>query len=241
VLANETGDDLGRLLAGTEKTIVLLLAEVDRRRTPSAPARPTVDVDKNWRIRTLPIRLMVVRLQSIRETSMSPNAPVDPAERFRREHAREMDSQERLRDRVSSAVGRLARETSLFQQRPELGDPDVIVQAYLQFVLVNVCLNPGQIRIVPFEGRIPALDRFTEELKVGVERIARELHLVFEPGAGPFGTTGPIGVLPPSTPGGYQAVLVRPRTEGSARFGLGHLFGPHVEPRSQSPSNEGIG
>jgi hypothetical protein len=141
---------------------------------------------------------------------MPPNAPVDPSARFFQEHKIEMDSQQRLQARVQEAVTRATRETTLFRERPELGEPDAFARAYRQFVLVNVCLNRGQIQLLPIAGRVPELERFTEEVRVGIETVAQQLHLGFEPGPGRFGSTGPIGVLPPNVPGGYTAALTRP-------------------------------
>lgn len=146
---------------------------------------------------------------------MSPNEPVDPSERFRREHEREMDSQRRLEARVLNAIRGLTSATTLFRSRPELGEPDVYAHAYLQFVQLNVCLNPAQIRLLPVAGRDRELEQFTEQVRIGIEDIAQQLHLGFMPGAGPFGNTGPIGVLPPNVPGGYSAVLTRPGALGA--------------------------
>lgn len=137
-----------------------------------------------------------------------PRDAVDPTEQFRRGHERQQDASRRLKERVERLSRECVKGTTLFREHPELREPDVFVTVTAQHVHINSSLNRGQLEILPLTGRTAALMQFGEELRVGFERIAADLHLpiVTEPG-GPFGQSQLIFIV--DVPSGYQAVLKR--------------------------------
>jgi hypothetical protein len=133
---------------------------------------------------------------------------VDLEARSRRDFSRIRNADRRLRERVGQAAQDVARSTTLFQERPELGKPDVFVNVYAQFVDIRSSLNGSQVHHLPIEGRRTEMARYAEELRVGFEKIGAELHLPLVTGPSPIGGSGPIYVG--NAPLGYRAVLRTP-------------------------------
>jgi hypothetical protein len=136
---------------------------------------------------------------------------VDPEERARREQERVIKDRERVKFRVYSAVRDVVLGTELFRSHFELHEPDISVNVYAQFVDVNTSLNEGQLHLLPASGRSRALNRFAEELRIGIERIAANLHLEFTTDPARFG--GSERVMLVEVPCGYRAVLLRSERE----------------------------
>lgn len=143
---------------------------------------------------------------------------MDPEEQARRDNERVVNSRERLRARVDAKVREFVLGSALFRAHPELGQPDVFVHVYSQFVHVVTSLNGAQLSILPIHGRTRDLNHFAEELRERFERLATDLHmtLVTEPG-GPFGKSTPVMVI--DTPSGYWAVLSRPHPDWGTTAG----------------------
>ena len=137
-----------------------------------------------------------------------PNDPVDSEARHRGDFDRTRNANRRLKERVDQAARDVARSTTLFRERPDLGKPDVFVNVYAQFVDIRSSLNGGQIHRLPMDGRHAAMARYAEELRVGFEKIGAELHLPLVTGPSPIGGSGPIYVE--NFPLGYRAVLRGP-------------------------------
>jgi hypothetical protein len=125
-----------------------------------------------------------------------------------------MKSRERLRFRVYSAVREVMLGTELFRSNFQLHEPDFVVSAYAAFIDVNASLNEGQLQLIPVNNRSRELNRFAEELRQGIEKIASNLGLEFTTDPTRFGGSGPVMLL--DVPIGYRAVLLRSASESSA-------------------------
>jgi hypothetical protein len=136
---------------------------------------------------------------------------VDSEERARREQERVIRGRERLRFRVYTAVRDVVLGTELFRSHFELHEPEIFVNVYAQFVDVNTSLNEAQLHLLPARGRTRDLNRFAEELRTGLERIATTLHLEFTGDPARFGGSGPVMLV--DVPCGYRAVLLRSERE----------------------------
>lgn len=134
-----------------------------------------------------------------------PNEPVDPEARYQRDFDRIRNTNLQLKERVDRAARDVARSTTLFRERPELGKPDVFVNVYAQFVDIRSSLTGGQIHHLPVDGRHAEMARYAEELRIGFEKIGADLHLPLVTGPSPIGGSGPIYVE--NAPLGYRAVL----------------------------------
>jgi hypothetical protein len=134
-------------------------------------------------------------------------ATVDPGEQVRREQERVIRGRERLRFRVYSAVRDVVLGTDLFRSHFELHEPEVVVNVYARFVDVNACLNEGQLRLLPANSRSRDLNRFAEELRNGLRKVAADLHLEFTTDPARYGGSEP--VMLSDVPYGYRAVLLR--------------------------------
>ena len=136
---------------------------------------------------------------------------MDLEERARREQERVIRDRERLKFRVYSAVRDVTLGTELFRSNFQLHEPDIVVNVYASFVDVNVSLNEGQLHLLPVHGRSRDLNRFAEELRTGIARIAPSLHLEFTTDSARFGGSEPVTLV--DVPCGYRAVLLRPERE----------------------------
>jgi hypothetical protein len=132
---------------------------------------------------------------------------VDPEERARREQERVIRVRERLKFRVYAAVRDVVLGTELFRSHFELHEPDIVVNVYPQFVDVHTSLNEGQLHLLPAKGRSRELNRFAEELRIGMEKIAANLHVEFTTDPARFGGSEPVMLV--DVPSGYRAVLLR--------------------------------
>jgi hypothetical protein len=135
----------------------------------------------------------------------------DTEERARREHERIMKARERLKFRVYAAVRGVVLGTELFRSHSELYEPEIIVNVYAQFVDANASLNEGQVRLLPVRGRTGYLNRFAEEMRNGIEKIAPSLHLELTTDPARFGGSQPVMLV--DVPCGYRAVLIRREPE----------------------------
>jgi len=132
---------------------------------------------------------------------------VDLEERARREQERVIRGRERLKFRVYAAVRDVVLGTELFRSHFELHEPDIFVNVYAQYVDVHTSLNEGQMHLLPVNGRSRDLNRFAEELRTGIGRVATELHLEFTTDPARFGGSEPVMLV--DVPCGYRAVLLR--------------------------------
>lgn len=133
---------------------------------------------------------------------------MDPADAARREQERVLRAREKLRFRVYSAVRDVVLGTELFRSHFELHEPEIAVNVYARFVDVNASLTEGQLRLLPPRTRARDLNRFAEELRSGVQRVAADLQLEFSTDPARFGGSEPVMIT--DVPGGYRAVLLRP-------------------------------
>jgi hypothetical protein len=136
---------------------------------------------------------------------------VDPEERARREQDRVIRSRERLKFRVYSTVRDLVLGTELFRAHFQLHEPDIIVNVYRHYVDVVTSLNEAQFHVLPVRNRSRELNRFAEQLQIGMEKIARDLDLTFTSDAARFGGSEPVMLV--DVPCGYRAVLLRSGAE----------------------------
>jgi hypothetical protein len=125
-----------------------------------------------------------------------------------------MKARERLRFRVYSAVREVMLGTELFRSNFQLHEPDFVVSAFATYLDVNASLNEGQLQLIPVDNRSRNLDRFAEELRRGIEKVASTLGLEFTRDPTRFGGSGPVMLL--DVPIGYRAVLLRLESEPSA-------------------------
>jgi len=132
---------------------------------------------------------------------------VDSEEQARREHERAIKAREREKFQVFAAVRGVVFSTELFRTHPEFYEPDIFVNVYPQFVDVNTSLNEGQVRLLPVVGRSRDLNRFADQLRVGIEKATPSLHLDFTADPARFGGSQPVMLL--DVPIGYRAVLLR--------------------------------
>jgi hypothetical protein len=136
---------------------------------------------------------------------------VDPEERARREQDRVIRSRERLKFRVYSTVRDLVLGTDLFRSHFQLHEPDIIVNVYRHYVDVVTSLNEAQFHVLPVRTRSRELNRFAEQLRVGMEKIATDLDLTFTSDVARFGGSEPVMLV--DVPSGYRAVLLRSGAE----------------------------
>jgi len=122
-----------------------------------------------------------------------------------------MKARERLKFRAFAAVRNVVLGTELFRSHFELHEPDISVSVYPQFVDVNTSLTEGQLRLLPAKGRSRELNRFSEELRAGLQQVGGELHLELTTDTDPFGGSGPVMLV--DVPCGYRAVLLRSQRE----------------------------
>jgi hypothetical protein len=139
---------------------------------------------------------------------------MDLAQSARREQERVMKARERLRFRVYSAVRDVMLGSELFRSNFQLHEPDFVVSAYPAFLDVNASLNEGQLQLVPVENRPRDLNRFAEELRRGIEKVASNLGLELTTDPTQYGGSGPVMLV--DVPIGYRAVLLRRGSESSA-------------------------
>lgn len=132
---------------------------------------------------------------------------MESGERSKREHERVLRTRERLRFRVYAAVRGVVLGTELFRTHPSLFEPDVVINVYPHLVDVQTSLNEGQLRLVPANRRSVELNRFAEELRAGMEKVATDLDLEFTSAATHFGGSQPVMLV--DVPTGYRAVLLR--------------------------------
>jgi hypothetical protein len=118
---------------------------------------------------------------------------------------------ERLRFRVYTGVRDIMLGADLFRSNFQLHEPEITVSAYAPYLDVNACLNEAQLRLIPVESRSSDLGRFTEQLRLGIEKLATDLHLVFTTDSARFGGSWP--VMLSDVPIGYRAVLLRLESE----------------------------
>ncbi|MFZ1023220.1 MAG: hypothetical protein WAN87_03710 [Thermoplasmata archaeon] len=136
---------------------------------------------------------------------------MDPEERARREQDRVIRSRERLKFRVFSVVRDLALGTDLFRSHFQLHEPDIIVNVYSHYVDVVTSLNEAQLHVLPVRNRTRELNRFGEQLRTGMERIATGLDLKISSDPAQFGGSEPVILV--DAPIGYRAVLLRSGSE----------------------------
>jgi hypothetical protein len=140
---------------------------------------------------------------------------MDPAQSARREQERVMKIRERLRFRVYSGVRDVMLGSQLFRSNFQLHEPDFVVSAYAAFLDVNASLNEGQLQLIPVENRPRDLNRFAEDLRRGIEKVAHDLGLELSTDPAQYGGSGPVMLV--DVPIGYRAVLLRRESEPSAR------------------------
>jgi hypothetical protein len=124
-----------------------------------------------------------------------------------------LSARERLKSRLLGTFRSRILATALFTRRPELGEPDVIVTVYSEWVHVISSLNAGQLSFMPTDGRTRDLRQYADELLSIGATIAAELHfeLVREPG-GPLGHSCPVHIAD-GVPSGYNFIFRRPPEE----------------------------
>lgn len=101
--------------------------------------------------------------------------------------------------------------TDLFRSHFQLHEPDIIVNVYRQYVDVVTALNEAQLHVLPVRNRSRELNRFAEQLRTGMERIATGLDLTLNDEPSRFGGSEPVMLV--DVPSGYRAVLVRSGNE----------------------------
>lgn len=118
-----------------------------------------------------------------------------------------MKLREKLRFRVYNAVRDVMLGSDLFRSNFQLHEPEISVNAYAPFIDVNASLNEAQVQLLPVEGRAEDLNRFAEQLRHGISRIAHDLHLELDSDPARSGGSGPVMLV--DVPIGYRAVLRR--------------------------------
>jgi hypothetical protein len=136
---------------------------------------------------------------------------VDPEEQARREQDRVIRSRERLKFRVFSAVRDVVLGTDLFRTHFQLHEPDVVVNVYRRYVDVVTSLNEAQLHTLPVRNRSKELNRFAEQVRIGLEKVAPGLEL--ELGNDPTRFGGSEIVMLADVPIGFHATLLRSGNE----------------------------
>ena len=129
----------------------------------------------------------------------------------RKARERVSSARERLKFRVYSAFRDVVLRTDLFRSHFELHEPDITVNVYPQFADVMTYLNEAQFRVLRRSVQPAELRRFAEQLRVGAEKVANDLHLVSTSDQAGYGSSGPVMLV--DVPIGYRAVLIRSEPE----------------------------
>jgi hypothetical protein len=135
----------------------------------------------------------------------------DREEQARKEHERIMRARERLKFRVYAAVRDVVLGTELFRTHTEFFEPEVVVNVFAQYVDVTTSLSEGQVRLLPVRNRARDLNRFAEELRAGIQRVASDLGLEFA--LDPLRYGGSQAVTLGDVPSGFRGVLLRRESE----------------------------
>jgi hypothetical protein len=99
-------------------------------------------------------------------------------ERELREFERGQKSRQRLVGRVRSAVETARDKSAFWTDHPEVHNGwTLLVEHRGSFVWVNASLVDPAVKIIPFNGRAPLLDRFWAELDAAVTACSAESHL----------------------------------------------------------------